>query len=67
MNLIRVDDGYQYESTEYQGLIEQYFPGAVDAGDVEHIESICEKLQLSPESLVELVYELNDWMPDTSR
>ena len=66
MNLIRVDDGYQYESTEYQELIEQYFPGAVDAGDVEPIESICEKLQLSPESLVELVYELNDWMPDTS-
>lgn len=65
MNLIRVDDGYQYEATEYQALIEQYFPGA-DDDDVEHIESVCKRLELSPESLVELVCELKDWMPDTA-
>ena len=64
MNLIRVDDGYQYEATEYQALIEQYFPNAANPTDVEYIEDVCEKLQMSPEALVELVYELNDWLPD---
>ena len=66
MNLIRVDDGYRYEATEYQALIEQYFPGAGNAADVDLIESVCKRLELSPESLVELVCELKDWMPDTA-
>lgn len=66
MNIIRINDGYQYEIEVYRALIEKYFPNAVNPTDVEYIEEVCEKLRMSPEALVELVYELNDWLPDTS-